>query len=117
MPLPQAVGDDEPLLEPVAQDVPVGGARTIVAELPVSVTSVRHPASSARSIRVAKSAPWPPFPRCSGSVAANPKYAAGARVQTAAAAAGSSPSSARKASQPGSDGTALITGRQASGRP
>ena len=54
---------------------------------PVSVTCVRQPAATARSIRAANNAPCPPLPRCSGNVAANPRYAAPSPIQTAAAAA------------------------------
>ena len=48
-------------------------------------------------MRAANSAPWPPLPRCSTCVPAKPKYAFGASIQTAAAAASSSPARARNA--------------------
>ena len=67
---------------------------------PVSVTTTSHPASRACSIRAASNAFWAPLPRCSGRVAAKPRYPTPSAMKTPAAAAGSSPSSASQQSQP-----------------
>ena len=48
------------------------------------------------------------MPRWSGRVAAKPQYAFGGSIQTAAAAAGSSPASARNAFHPAIDGDVVV---------
>ena len=80
------------------------------------VTTRSHPSSQARLIRAAKSAFCAPWPRCSGRVPASPRYAVESATTTAAAPAGSSPSSARKQCQPLSETEARV-GSIASSRP
>ena len=69
---------------------------------PVSVTRTSQPIARAWRTRSASSALWPPLPRCSGSVAAKPRYPTPSEANRPAAAAGSSPSRASQQSQPSS---------------